>query len=36
LPMLRDYLQAGAWFQCPDWDAAPAVPVGIRRQAPAG
>lgn len=36
LPMLRDYLQADAWFQGPDWDAAPAVPVGIRRQAPAG
>ena len=32
LPMLRDYLDGGAWFQGPDWDAAPQVPVGIRRQ----
>jgi hypothetical protein len=32
LPMLRDYLDGGAWFQGPAWDAAPQVPVGIRRQ----
>ncbi len=31
LPMLRDYLEGGAWFQGPDWDAAPQLPVGIRR-----
>ena len=31
LPMLRDYLEGGAWFQGPDWDAAPQVPVGIKR-----
>lgn len=31
LPMLRDFLDGGAWFQGPDWDAAPQVPVGIRR-----
>lgn len=31
LPMVRDYLQGGAWFDGPDWDAAPQVPVGIRR-----
>ena len=32
LPMLRDYLDGGGWFQGPDWDAAPQVPVGIRRK----
>ncbi len=32
LPMLRDYLEGGAWFDGPDWDAAPQVPVGVRRQ----
>ncbi len=31
LPMLRDFLEGGAWFQGPDWDAAPQLPVGIRR-----
>lgn len=31
LPMLRDYLEGGAWFSGPDWDAAPQLPVGIRR-----
>ena len=31
LPMLRDYLQGGAWFDGPGWDAAAQVPVGIRR-----
>jgi len=31
LPMLRDYLEGGTWFDGPDWDAAPAVPVGVRR-----
>jgi 2-hydroxychromene-2-carboxylate isomerase len=33
LPMLRDCLDGGAWFQSPDWEAAPQVPVGIRRKA---
>lgn len=32
LPMLRDYLDGGVWFSGPDWDAAPQVPVGIRRE----
>ncbi len=32
LPMLRDHLEGGAWFDGPDWDAAPLLPVGIRRQ----
>ncbi len=32
LPMLRDCLDGGAWFQGPDWEAAPHVPVGIRRK----
>ena len=32
LPMLRDFLDGGAWFKGPDWDAAPQVPVGIRRK----
>jgi 2-hydroxychromene-2-carboxylate isomerase len=31
LPMLRDGLSGGAWFEGADWDAAPRVPVGIRR-----
>lgn len=31
LPMLRDYLLGGPWFQGPDWEALPAVPVGVRR-----
>ena len=35
LPMLRDYLQAGAWFAGAAWDAAAQLPVGIvRRPAP--
>ena len=33
LPMLRAYLQGDAWFDGPDWRAAQALPVGVRRQA---
>lgn len=33
LPMLRDYLSGGAWFDGPDWDGATRVAAGIRRQA---
>jgi 2-hydroxychromene-2-carboxylate isomerase len=33
LPMLRDCLDGGTWFQGPDWEAVPQVPVGIRRKA---
>ena len=32
LPMLRDFLDAGAWFQTEDWDTAAQLPVGIRRR----
>lgn len=32
LPMLRAYLEGDAWFGGPQWDAAPAVPVGQSRQ----
>lgn len=32
LPMLRDYLAGDAWFVGPHWEAAAALPVGIRRQ----
>ena len=32
LPMLRAYLQGDAWFDGPDWRAAQALPVGVRRQ----
>jgi len=32
LPMLRDYLQGGAWFASGDWDRAAALPAGqVRR-----
>ena len=33
LPMLRAYLQGDVWFDGPDWRAAQALPVGVRRQA---
>ena len=33
LPMLRAYLQGDTWFDGPDWRAAQALPVGVRRQA---
>ena len=33
LPMLRACLQGDAWFDGPDWRAAQALPVGVRRQA---
>ena len=32
LPMLRAYLESDAWFDGPQWDAAPLVPVGTARQ----
>jgi 2-hydroxychromene-2-carboxylate isomerase len=32
LPMLRAYLDSDAWFDGPQWDAAPQVPVGTARQ----
>jgi 2-hydroxychromene-2-carboxylate isomerase len=32
LPMLRECLQGGAWFQGPDWEAAHRLPVGVQRQ----
>ena len=31
LPMLAAYLAGDAWFEGPQWDAAAALPVGIRR-----
>ena len=31
LPMLRDYLMGGAWFEAGHWDAAGKVPVGLVR-----
>ena len=31
LPMLRDQLQGGAWFEGPDWDDAARLPVGVKR-----
>lgn len=31
LPMLRDYLGGGAWFESDAWDAAARVPVGVSR-----
>ena len=31
LPMLRDYLLGGCWFQSGDWDACASLPVGVRR-----
>ena len=32
LPMLRDYLLGGPWFEGPFWQAASAVPVGVSRK----
>lgn len=32
LPMLRDALQGGAWFQGADWEAAQDLPVGVQRR----
>lgn len=32
LPMLRDHLAGGAWFEGPAWDHAAQVPVGIERR----
>ncbi len=32
LPMLRDALQQGAWFQGPGWDAAPKTTGGVVRR----
>ena len=29
LPMLRAYLEGDAWFDGPDWDAAPLTPSGL-------
>ena len=31
LPMLAAYLAGDTWFDGPQWDAAAALPVGIRR-----
>lgn len=31
LPMLRDYLDGGAWFESGAWEAAAALPVGVQR-----
>ena len=31
LPMLRDYLDGGAWFRSGAWEAAAALPVGVQR-----
>lgn len=31
LPMLRDYLDGGAWFTSGAWEAAAALPVGVQR-----
>lgn len=36
LPMLRDYLQGGAWSTGPDWDAASRVGAGVVRGHRAG
>jgi 2-hydroxychromene-2-carboxylate isomerase len=33
LPMLRAALDGDPWFAGPDWDAAAALPVGVRREA---
>jgi 2-hydroxychromene-2-carboxylate isomerase len=33
LPMLRDSLQGGAWFQGPDWQNAGDQPPGVQRRA---
>ena len=32
LPMLRDYLTAGPWFQGPDWDNCSVLPKSIERK----
>lgn len=32
LPMLRECLEGAPWFQGPGWDAAQALPEGVRRQ----
>ncbi len=32
LPMVRDYLGGGAWFDTPDWSAVAELPVGLARQ----
>lgn len=32
LPMLRAYLDGGAWFDGPAWQAASAVPAGVTRR----
>jgi 2-hydroxychromene-2-carboxylate isomerase len=34
LPMLRDYLTAGSWFQGPDWDNCSALPKTMERKRP--
>lgn len=34
LPMLREYLEQGAWFASGDWDAAREVGQGVTRKAP--
>jgi hypothetical protein len=31
LPMLRDYLSGGLWFQAGAWGACADLPVGVRR-----
>jgi 2-hydroxychromene-2-carboxylate isomerase len=31
LPMLRDFITGGAWFDTPTWDVAGVAPPGIRR-----
>ncbi len=31
LPMLRDFITGGAWFDTPSWDAAGIAPPGVRR-----
>ncbi|MBI2769421.1 MAG: 2-hydroxychromene-2-carboxylate isomerase [Burkholderiales bacterium] len=31
LPMLREYLEGGAWFAGPDWDSAGKLPSGAQR-----
>ena len=34
LPMLRDYLVRGRWFQSGAWEDCAALPVGVRRDSP--
>ena len=31
LPMLREYLHGGPWFDGPDWNAAANVGAGVQR-----